>query len=181
MKTKKNKTFLIEQLKKTPIVEIACQKSGISRSTFYRWKKEDVEFAKKADDALYEGTLLVNDMAESQLMSAIKDKNMTAIIFWLKHRHPVYANKIEITATRGKGLSEEQLEELIELLYGKSTFSEGEKLLTSYVLKGQISETLANLVLKVFLSHIKTEDILTKKKEADLLSEVMLREERSER
>lgn len=98
MKTDKNKGLLIEQLKKTPIIQVACEKVGIGRATFYRWKNDDQEFATKADEALSEGTYLVNDVAESQLMSAIRDKNLTAIIFWLKHHHPSYATKVEVTA-----------------------------------------------------------------------------------
>ena len=35
-------------------------------------------------------------MAESQLISAIKDKNMTGIIFWLKHNHKSYSTRIEL-------------------------------------------------------------------------------------
>lgn len=95
----KNKELLLELLRKTPIVQIACEKVGIGRATYYRWKKEDAKFAKVSDQALLDGNLLVNDMAESQMMSAIKDKNMTAIIFWLKHHHSAYATKIEITAS----------------------------------------------------------------------------------
>ncbi len=98
MKTDKNKEALLNQLKKTPIVQVACEKIGISRATFYRWKNEYAEFATKADEAINEGASLVNDVAESQLMSAIRDKNMTAIIFWLKHHHPHYATKVEVTA-----------------------------------------------------------------------------------
>ncbi|MDQ5912161.1 MAG: hypothetical protein QG568_374 [Patescibacteria group bacterium] len=98
MKTDKNKELIIQQLKKTPIVQVSCEKVGIGRATFYRWKQEDQDFATKADEALLEGSLLVNDVAESQLMSAIRDKNLTAIIFWLKHHHPNYATKVEVTA-----------------------------------------------------------------------------------
>lgn len=98
MKTDKNKDLLIEQLKKTPVVQVACEKVGVGRATFYRWKQEDKDFATKADEALLEGSSLVNDVAESQLMSAIRDKNLTAIIFWLKHHHPNYATKVEVTA-----------------------------------------------------------------------------------
>lgn len=94
----KNKEQLLEILKKTPIVQIACEKAGIGRATYYRWRKEDSEFANASDEALQDGSLLVNDMAESQLMSAIKDKNMTAIIFWLKHHHPAYLTRVEITS-----------------------------------------------------------------------------------
>jgi len=40
----KDKEFLLECLKKMPIVETACARAGIGRSTFYRWRKEDKEF-----------------------------------------------------------------------------------------------------------------------------------------
>ena len=93
----KNKKLLLELLRKTPIVQIACEKIGIGRASYYRWRKEDPEFTKQSDQALLDGSLLVNDMAESQLMSAIKDKNMTGIMFWLRHHHPAYATKVEVT------------------------------------------------------------------------------------
>lgn len=98
MNTIKTKQVLLDQLRKTPIIQIACEKSGIGRATYYRWRKEDKKFTKESDQALLDGSLLVNDMAESQLMSAIRDKNLTAIIFWLKHHHSNYATKVEVTA-----------------------------------------------------------------------------------
>lgn len=101
-----DKKKIIEHLRKTPIVQIACEKSGVSRATYYRWRKDDIEFAKDTDKALSDGSLIVNDMAESQLMSAIRDKNMTAIIFWLKHHHSAYTTKIEVMTT-AKHLDEE--------------------------------------------------------------------------
>jgi len=97
MKSKQEKEKLITELKEVPIVEFACQKTGISRATFYRWKKGDKKFAQKANEAIFEGTLFINDMAESQLISAIKEHNMPSITFWLKHHHPTYTNKLEIT------------------------------------------------------------------------------------
>lgn len=93
-----NKELLIEQLKKTPIVQIACEKTGVGRATYYRWRKEDEEFTKATDEAINEGNELVNDMAESQLMAAIRDGNLGGIIFWLKHHHPRYATRVEVTA-----------------------------------------------------------------------------------
>src|SRR5258708_1612843 len=92
------KELLIEQLKKIPIIQVACEKIGVGRATFYRWRKQDSEFSKATDEAISTGELLVNDMAESQLLSAIKDKNLTAIIFWLKHHHAKYATRVEVTA-----------------------------------------------------------------------------------
>lgn len=97
MKSSKEKEKLIEQLKKTPIVQIACEKVGVGRASYYRWRKENPEFAKQTDEAIAEGLLLINDMAESQLISAIRDKNMTGIIFWLKHRHKSYGTRIELS------------------------------------------------------------------------------------
>ena len=93
----KERGVLLEQLRKTPIVQIACEKSGIGRATYYRWRQEDKKFAEMADEALLEGSLLVNDMAESQLFQAIRNQNLGAIVFWLKNHHPAYTNKVEIT------------------------------------------------------------------------------------
>ncbi|MDD5527550.1 MAG: hypothetical protein PHO56_01060 [Patescibacteria group bacterium] len=98
MKTDKEKQLFLEQLKKTPIVQIACEKTSLSRATYYRWRQADSEFTKATDEAIFEGGLLINDMAESQLISAIRDKNFSAIVYWLKHHHPTYANRLEITA-----------------------------------------------------------------------------------
>lgn len=95
---RKIKEDLLEQLKKTPIVHVACQKVNVGRATYYRWRHDDEDFSQKADEAITEGSLLVNDIAESQLMTAIKNQNLTAIIFWLKHHHPNYATKFEVTA-----------------------------------------------------------------------------------
>ncbi len=98
-KSNKLKEALLDQLKKTPIIQIACEKLNISRMSFYRWKQEDKEFAAKVDEALLDGQLLVNDLAESQLISAIKDRNMHAVMAWLKHHHPSYKTKVQIEGT----------------------------------------------------------------------------------
>lgn len=96
MKTK-HKNELIEQLRKTPIIEVACKKTGIGRATFYRWRNKDPKFAEETNLAIQEGSQLVNDMAESQLINAIKDGNLTSIIFWLKNHHRQYSPKLEVT------------------------------------------------------------------------------------
>ena len=95
----KDKKTLIENLEKTPIIQMACEKTGISRATYYRWRIDDREFEKNADKALDDGVSLMNDYAESQLISSIRDKNMTAIIYWLKHRHKAYSTKLEISGS----------------------------------------------------------------------------------
>lgn len=111
-KSDASKAALLEQLRKTPILQIACEKIGISRVTLYRWRANDPEFAKSVDDALLEGRLMVNDLAESQLISAIKDRNMVAVMGWLKHHHPLYRTKVQIEGTVNtiQELSDEQKE-----------------------------------------------------------------------
>lgn len=99
MRNRKDKTLIIDQLKKTPIVQIACEKLGIGRATFYRWKSDDNDFSKLVDEALDEGRWLINDLAESQLVSAVKDRNMQAIMYWLKHHHKDYKNRLELEGT----------------------------------------------------------------------------------
>lgn len=93
-----DKKKLLLRLVKTPIVEVACTQANVPRSTYYRWRKRDEKFAEACDEALEESTGRINDLAESQLIAAIKEQNMTAIIFWLKHHHNRYATKVEVTA-----------------------------------------------------------------------------------
>jgi hypothetical protein len=90
------KKLLLEQLRKTPVVQIACDKTQVSRASFYRWRTEDKEFSKSVEEALLDGRLLVNDLAETQLINAVKDRNITAILAWLKHNHPNYRTRLEI-------------------------------------------------------------------------------------
>jgi len=94
----KDKAKLLLKLKTTPIVEVACKQAGIPRSTYYRWRKSDVEFANSCDETIEESAGRISDLAESQLINAIKERNMTAIMFWLKHHHRVYRNRLEIDA-----------------------------------------------------------------------------------
>jgi len=98
VKQESEKSKLIEALKKSAIVQLACQQANVARATYYRWRQEDESFAKACDEAMSEGTSLVSDLAESKLVGAIRDQNMTAISFWLRHRHPAYAEKLQIHA-----------------------------------------------------------------------------------
>lgn len=114
---REDKNLLLEHLEKTPIVQIACEKSGVGRSTYYRWLQSDLIFAKKAKKALQRWVFLMNDVAESQLLKGMKDGNMTAIIFWLKSRHSAYGMKLEIVDTPDKeSLTKAQKETIARVL-----------------------------------------------------------------
>lgn len=94
----KDKQRIIQQLHKMPIVEAACRQISLPRATYYRWRKDDEAFAKACDEAIEQSAGKINDLAESQLINAIKEQNMTAIIFWLKHHHHNYRNRLEVDA-----------------------------------------------------------------------------------
>lgn len=119
MKKEKLEDALIEQLKEMPILQFACKKVNVSRASYYRWR-QDPEFAKAADTAIAEGEALITDMSESQLISLIRDRNFQALQLWLRHHHPKYGNKVEVTGhlnVKEELLTPEQ-EELVKKALG---------------------------------------------------------------
>lgn len=79
--TSDNKKKLIEALDKCHgIVADACKMAGLTRDTFYRYKKKDGKF-KTAIDAIQDATL---DYVESKLFNLIEKNNPAAIFFYLK-------------------------------------------------------------------------------------------------
>ena len=144
MKSNKIRKMLIQELKKMPIVEVACKRVGIGRATFYCWKKGNEEFAKDIDEAIFEGVLFINDMAESKIILKIGQDDMSATRFWLKHHHPAYSDKIQVSKPpepEKKELTPEEsalLKKAIELNYGNVLNKEPEKVRTV-----KIDKTLA--------------------------------------
>jgi hypothetical protein len=112
------KETLLGWLKKMPVVQIACDRSGVGTTTYYRWREEDMEFRTKADRAMREGISFVCDMSEAQLFAlALKEKHWQAIKFILEHNHPRYAKRIEVIArTPDEALTPEQETVLREAL-----------------------------------------------------------------
>ncbi len=128
-RTKFHKKSMVELLQRTPIIQICCEKLGIARSTFYRWMENDQEFANQVEKAINDGVSLINDLAETQLISAVKDRNMSAITYWLNHRHKSYGNKLEVTtsAKREKLTEEEKSEILMALENANLIIQKGKK------------------------------------------------------
>jgi transposase-like protein len=99
IRTGRNQKQIEEQLSRTPIVEVACQKVGIGRNSYYRWRRQNKKFALACDKAIEEGCQFINDLAESQLITAMKNNNLTAVMYWLNHRSPTYSNKLELSGS----------------------------------------------------------------------------------
>lgn len=75
---------------KTPIIQHACEKVGISRNTYYRWLDEDIDFSLAVKEYLNNGIDFVNDHAESNILNGIKKGEIRATTYWLSHRHKEY-------------------------------------------------------------------------------------------
>ena len=84
------KKKILAELASTPIVEIACKKAGIHRSTFYRWCEQDHLFRDNAEQIRLESIWAVNDLAESKIIARVKNDDYKATTFWLKHNHHHY-------------------------------------------------------------------------------------------
>lgn len=99
MKKSRLKNTFLEELKRIPIIQVACEKVGISRTSVYRWREKDKKFTEEMDTALAEGEALINDLTEAQLLNMIKDQEWCAISFWLRHRNPKFKEKVEVSGT----------------------------------------------------------------------------------
>ena len=95
----KIKQALLDQLKRTPTLETACQKVNIARATVYRWIAASKAFEKDIDAAQQEGRSFMSDIAENQLFSLIGEKKIEAIRLYLTTHNPRYGNKLELSGS----------------------------------------------------------------------------------
>ncbi len=94
-----SKQKLLQELEKTGIVFSACLKSGIDKSTYYRWLEKDKGFSKQAKRAVRLGRTNIIDIAEHALLLNVKDKKMDAIKYVLSHNSPRYRQKTDSKVT----------------------------------------------------------------------------------
>src|SRR3989338_5882786 len=93
-KTAEQKLSVLENLAKCCIIQLACERTNVGRSTYYKWLSEDKEFKELADKAITAGRAYLNDIAFSGLLKRVQENNITMLIFWLKNNHPWFAEKI---------------------------------------------------------------------------------------
>jgi hypothetical protein len=95
-RTKGKKQAFLALIAKNGLIEVACQKIGVSRQTYYRWRKEDRKFGDEADVAMRHGSETTDDLVESKFMKLIHDEDRHAILFYLKYRHAKYSDRAAI-------------------------------------------------------------------------------------
>lgn len=90
----KRKAFLEIFPKKAGNISVTCEAVGVSRRTYYNWFEQDEEFK----DAILSVKESMIDFTESKLMELIREKNVTAIIFYLKTqaKHRGYIERAEV-------------------------------------------------------------------------------------
>jgi hypothetical protein len=85
-------------------ISISCEASGISRQTYYNWRKQDPEFSQLCED-IEERNL---DLAEMKLLNAIREGKTAELLFYLKTKGKKrgYVERQEITGIDGQQLFE---------------------------------------------------------------------------
>ncbi len=81
---------IVEELRQNPLIQSACQKLNINRSTVYRWIKTNVFFKDRCTSAIMSGNEIINDLAKHQLIKNIKEGHYPSVIYQLSRRHPEY-------------------------------------------------------------------------------------------
>lgn len=82
---------LIQELEQNPTMSVACAKTGISRQTAYRWKKENPELESQILKAQDMGIEALCDLAENKLFYNINKGNQRAIEYFLgTHKEKYY-------------------------------------------------------------------------------------------
>lgn len=134
MRSSLDQTKFIESLREMPFIYYATKKVGISRSTIYRWLKNNHDFKERVDSAIEEGRMGTDDIMEMSLINQGKKGNIGAIKFYLTHNHkryrptptltdPAPPGPGELCKTCGKrdfsNISNEDLDEMINDLENK--------------------------------------------------------------
>ncbi len=90
MKKSRLEKTLLEELSKTSNISIACERTGLSRQTVYRWMDEDEGFRKKVEKSIKLGIESISDLAESKLIGHIKSGSQRSIEYWLDNHKDTY-------------------------------------------------------------------------------------------
>ena len=80
------KQKFLEELRKVPIIEKACDKVGISRMTYYRWSGSNPSFKKEVGLAMSMGVDRIDDVSNAKLLQLINEGDFRSIAYWYEKR-----------------------------------------------------------------------------------------------
>ncbi len=133
MKNKnRNQEKLLKALEDTPLIETACRKIGIARSTYYRWCNDDRKYYHRSEAAKIKGREKLNDFVESKLLENIKNNQQSAIQFWLTNNSKTYRLGRATHIRRMAQIQDEELkrnQEILKIFIDDLEFKEAIKLL----------------------------------------------------
>jgi hypothetical protein len=80
--TPKRRQVILDTLSQGLSIKAACEAARIARYTYYEWREQHPDFAKDCDDAIEQGTDVLEDIARKRA----EDSSDTLLIFLLKAR-----------------------------------------------------------------------------------------------
>jgi len=110
---------ILKELESNPLVERACKKIGIARSTYYRWCAADIVFKHTAEQAQDKGREKLTDFVESKLLENISNNQYASIAYWLGHnttRYRLYPRNVYVDEIKRLRVSHQTYEELTDIL-----------------------------------------------------------------
>mgnify|MGYP001309968758 FL=1 len=110
---------LLKELESIPNIDRACKKTGIARSTYYRWCGSNPAFSVEAAEAEIKGREKFSDYVESKLMENIAMNHHPSISYWLAHnttRYRTYTHKAYAEELNRLRRIERTVEEISRLL-----------------------------------------------------------------
>jgi len=101
MKTPQQREQFLEELHNSKgNITVACAKAGIkSTATAYSWRHKSERFRKRMDAIIEEEFKEMCDFVENTLLNHIEKGNIASCIFWLKTRHPLFKQFIQIASS----------------------------------------------------------------------------------
>lgn len=164
----KTKQDFLTHFRKTPVIEMVCNRVGLARSSLYRWLKDDKEFYQSYIDAQNEGREHLNDAMELNLIKLAKENNITAIIYYLKHNHPRYSESYG-------ALLPQDIKEIVDYLNNFNGSPEQDRQFLSKLLEKRVPIRIGVYLVHVLRQLMDQQKILQEKKKLDFLSKVIKR------
>lgn len=126
---------ILKELEDNPLVERACKKTGIARSTYYRWCAADIVFKHSAEQAQNKGREKLTDFVESKLLENISNNQYASIAYWLSHnttRYRQYPKNVYTDEIKRLRMSHQTYEELANILKTEAGYDSLKQFISSH-------------------------------------------------